>query len=245
MAINRGLSCPACGFAVKAGATACDFCGYEFTQDEMARMRRTQTRKGKNGSEKKGRGTRNSEAMSAADLKVEADSIERAPYEEDEDEVREAQEKIRDLERQLADAEKELDVISRMLEEEGNESESRLPVAGENSLPANTSVQFSHSIRTQNKITGIVPVPLPSPTSGVKFEVGFSYSGSRKLYFTLKGLSVASMISGLFLYAIALILSAQIGVVEGYFLASVGSILVALGIYDSLEEENVIKRSLL
>jgi hypothetical protein len=86
-------------------------------------------------------------------------------------------------------------------------------------------------------------VPVTSPSSA-KFtaSAAAAIQPKSKLLFRFRGMTLGAMVIGLVVYALSFILSSNIGHLEMYLLILPASVLVALGLYASLESKPVSQR---
>ncbi len=265
------INCPACGFALKSGSKTCEFCGYEFEEEDLSSSQPDASRDtvgmlenrqsskpavSRNGNKKtNGAGkktTRNPPVKGAANGKngsmrkggaqdgdfQAGTAVE--PRLEPEDTTNESgtQARIKELEKQLTDAEKELDVISKLLNTGGHEK----PAAAEASAPVTYAPPAAEPVRTAppsptpvQPAKQTIPVNVPAAKESAPAAVEDSSHTSGKLFFRFRGMTAGAIIVGLVVYALSYLISTNIGRMEMYLLLLPASILVALGIYSSLE----------
>ncbi len=248
---SRKINCPACGFSISATAKTCDFCGYELnasltgSDNEQAHVTETEKstskRNGQSDQIRAASGRRNGERE-----KAQAPKAETAAGESNVATVRpsgnasaapeiDPEKRIRELEAQLSEAEKELDVISKILAEGSTSAAQSKPVAeskgvtapavtmGNPNLPEPVRRGKIDAEREAGKLAG-------APPAGDEEK-----SGMAGLRFTAKAKALLPIIAGAVIYGISFAFPAQLGSTEQYFLAVTGSVLVATGIFASIE----------
>lgn len=258
------VNCPACGFSVKAGSKSCDFCGYEFESNDFAgpnpvktagqasamgqgasrSTSRNGTRKGsnnkkgsksqsrsngngKNGNSRKSR-TQDAEGQAGA-------AVETVPVVDVSEPDLDPQKRIKELEKQLTDAEKELDEISKLLGPGHSKPEQAVASAAA-TAPQVKVKQNPPPVEVVPSRVGARPAAAAQGTSG-SFANASSSSSSpgARLFFRFRGMTVGAIVIGLIVYALSFVLMQSIGQLEMYLLILPASILVALGLYASLE----------
>ena len=264
------ISCPACGFSLKAGSKTCEFCGYEFEEEGLSSSQPVASRDtvgmqesrqsskpamSKNGNKKTngaGKKTAKSPAKGAVNGKngtmrrggaqdddFQADTT-AEPRLEPDDTANESgtQARIKELEKQLTDAEKELDVISKLLSTGGHDK----PAAAE----ASAAVAYAPPAAEPARAAPPPPAPVqpakqasPAAVPAAKESAPAAFDSSShtggRLFFRFRGMTVGAIVVGLVVYALSYLISTNIGRMEMYLLLLPASILVALGIYSSLE----------
>ncbi len=265
------ISCPACGFSLKAGSKTCEFCGYEFEDDDFSMLQTSsknetvgslqnrQSQRGtasKNGSKKSNGTKKGSKSQSrsstngknggnkksrtgAQTVDVQAETVaETVPaYASDEAEDN-TQARIKELEKQLTDAEKELDVISKLLGQERD----RQP-ADEQQASAEYVEMAGGAVHAPAAAPQVIPSSFTSPpppaSASTSWASDAAVTGSSaarsRLFFRFRGMTFGAIVVGLMVYALSYLLSSNIGRMEMYLLILPASILVALGLYASLE----------
>lgn len=266
---NR-INCPACGFALKSGSKTCEFCGYEFEDEELTPPQPEASRETvgvlegrqssrppmtKNGSKKPNGGAKKAPRSAAkVGLNGKNGSMRKGgiqegsfqtgtavePRLEPEDTTNESgtQARIKELEKQLTDAEKELDVISKLLNTGGREQ----PAAAEAAAATAYAPPVAEPVRappppppTVQPAKQAPPVSAPAAKDTAPKAVESSAFTGGRLLFRFRGMTVGAIVVGLIVYALSYLISTNIGRMEMYLLILPASILVALGIYSSLE----------
>lgn len=261
-----GISCPACGFTLKAGSKTCDFCGYEFEDTDASTLQSSrQTVRDSpltqlSGVKPQGADSARKAAVVTRKVQKQAPPPRQAAVRTDESRKTgggavaaqedviakqsthhedgiaggNPQSRIKELEKQLTDAEKELDEISKLL---GPGRSAASAAASTAAMTAN-SVARPPPVEVVSSKLRTAPPPVPSPsTSMAAYESNIGAKGAtgKGLSLRFRGVSAGAIVVGLVVYALSFLLSPNIGRFEMYLLMLPASILVAVGIYASLE----------
>lgn len=258
------INCPACGFTLKAGSKTCEFCGYEFEEDDVSSFeasRRTvkdspltqvsgrtaspkdNTKKGNGSSRKGAKGSpRTADAKDTGSRATSPSAVTQsaavepvAPLPRPSVGDSHPQQRIRELERQLTDAEKELDEISKLLGP-GHEKQSQAAVSSPAAAGASAPSNMMPPGQVVSSRLGSRPVSASAYGGAGTGVAASGYAGAReRVRFRFRGMTAGAIIVGLAVYALSFMLRSNISLTEMYMLILPASILVALGIYASLQ----------